>query len=152
MFKMPTKERLQLIMDMVPEMFAVLSQDGEGYNVRISKMGEFMRLKDLCEEVGIKIKLPAEPKSTEYLIDLLKSSNVPDFAFVISSFGRYHIAFAGEDTPVVQLTRDFGIPCVDGKIYIYQKEVSHRDDKRMLASGACSYYHLNKEFCMIYHT
>jgi hypothetical protein len=150
MFKMPTVERTQLIMDMVPEMVAVFTQKGKGYNVRISQLGELSRLRGLCKEVGIEFSLPF--KSLADIVKTLGASEVPDFAFVISKIGRYHIAFAGEDTPAVQLTREFGDQCIDGSVFLYQKGVSTRDDKRLFASGAYSYYHLNSECSMLFHS
>lgn len=144
MFKMPTRDRLQLIMDMIPEIIAVLSQTGTGYMVRVSKLGEFMRLKGLASELGVKIIFTDKPNDPEYVAKVIRESKVPAFAVVASSIGRYHAAFADEECPAVELTRQFYEPCIDGNVYLVQEhEPTEREIKRLFASGAKSCSHLN---------
>lgn len=153
MFRQPTVERLADIMDMVPEMISVFSNESKGYSSRIAKMGEYSRIGDLAKELGIKLPF-STAFSMELVERLLGKNKIPDFAVVEkvrSGYSRFRMTFGDSDTDaVIALTRDFGDLCIQGQIYIYQQaEVSERQIKRMKASGAQSFYHINKELFTI---
>lgn len=147
MFKRPDAERLDAIMDMIPEMVSVLCAEGKGYNVRIAQMGELSRMRGIAKELGINISL-FQKFSIDGIVSLLNENNVPDFAVVKKDFGdytRYRLSFGDNEDPIIDLHRDFWKMCIEGQIYIYQQvEVSKRQQKRMKASGALSYFHINK--------
>lgn len=148
MFKMPTEERINDIVDMVPEMISVFSNESKGYNARISKFGEMMRLRELSKELGVTAHLPVNLKEISYINAVIKANGIPNFALVKSKSGRFRLSFSKDgETPVVMLTRRFPDECIEGLIYVYSRyKVSNRDIKRMKASGAESYFNMRENF------
>jgi hypothetical protein len=151
MFKQPTNERLALIVDMIPEMVSVFSSTGKGYEVKIAQMGEFMRIHNLANELGVKVKIPKK-LNYDFILELVKENEIPPFALVISKHGRYRISFEYRAEPAaIMLTRDWWRECIGGQIYIVsEKEITDNEVKRMKASGAECFYHLNtKRNCIL---
>ncbi len=143
MFKMPKNNRLDEIADMIPEWISNLKDDGSGYNARIGRMVVKSQMASIAMELGIKLMIPGEI-NYNLLMKIVEENNIPQFAVVISTIGRYRFSF--DDSPVIDITRRLGDFCIGGRIVIVSdNKITVMEAKRMKASGLESCYHVNSK-------
>ena len=117
MFKMPEKQRIQEIADMIPEWISIFRDDGKGYNSRIAKMGAFAQVYKIASELGVKIPVSSK-LDMNVVIDIMEKYDVPDILILKTPIGRFRIFFYECDiNPIFDLRENFGEECMNGYVY-----------------------------------
>ena len=117
MLKMPEKQRIQEIADMIPEWISIFSDGSKGYNARIAQMGALMQVSKIALELGIKMPMTSK-FDMNVVIDIMEKYDVPDILVLKTPIGRLRVFFyEGDINPVFDLRENFGDECMNGYVY-----------------------------------